>query len=35
MVKELPDTVAGPDVTLKVTAKPELAVADSAIGDMP
>ena len=35
MVSMLPLTVPGPETTLKVTANPEVAVADSAIGDNP
>jgi hypothetical protein len=35
MVSELPLTVPGPEVTLKVTGKPELAVAESVIGGAP
>jgi hypothetical protein len=35
MVRVLPVMDAGPETTLKVTAKPELAVADSAIGETP
>jgi hypothetical protein len=35
MVSMLPLTVPGPETTLKVTANPEVAVADSAIGETP
>jgi hypothetical protein len=35
MVSVLPLTVPGPDTTLKVTGSPELAVAESAIGETP
>jgi hypothetical protein len=35
MVSVLPLTVPGPETTLKVTANPELAVADKVIGLTP
>jgi hypothetical protein len=35
IVNVLPDIVPGPETTLKVTARPELEEADSAIGDTP
>jgi hypothetical protein len=35
IVKIFPETVAGPDRTLKLTPNPELADAESEIGDTP
>src|SRR5271156_2364930 len=35
MVSVLPLTIAGPEITLKVTGSPELAVAESMIGVTP